>query len=58
MEEEERMSTVVTCMGESLIDFVPLHTPGQSGSASDTGESKPVDQEEVLPSSYLSSTDD
>jgi fructokinase len=49
-----RMSTVVTCMGESLIDFVPLHAPGQSGSTAGTGESKPEDQAEVLPKGAMS----
>lgn len=49
-----RMSTVVTCMGESLIDFVPLQAPGQSESAFGTGESKPEDQTEVLPKGAMS----
>src|SRR5260370_20147446 len=49
-----RMSTVVSCMGESLIDFVPLHAPGQSESAFGTGESKPEDQTEVLPKGAMS----
>jgi fructokinase len=35
------MSTLVTCMGESLIDFVPLNATGQSASKSDAGEVKP-----------------
>jgi fructokinase len=54
MEEEMPMSTVVMCMGESLIDFVPLPAPGQSERAFGPGESKPEDQAEVLPKSAMS----
>jgi fructokinase len=48
MEGEMHMSTVVTCMGESLIDFVSLHAPGQNDRAFGTGESKAEDQKEEL----------
>jgi fructokinase len=34
------MSTLVTCMGESLIDFVPLNATEQSVGKSDAGEGK------------------
>ena len=42
------------CMGESLIDFVPLHALGQSERAFGTGESTPEDQAEVLPKGAMS----
>ena len=48
MEEVERMRTLVTCMGESLIDFVPLPAPGQSESVSGPGGNGPEDQGTVL----------
>jgi len=35
------MSTLVTCMGESLIDFVPLNATKQSAGTSNAGEGKP-----------------
>jgi sugar/nucleoside kinase (ribokinase family) len=54
MEGEMRMSTVLTCMGESLIDLVPLHAPRQSERAFGTGESKPEVQAEVLPKGAMS----
>lgn len=38
------MSTLVTCMGESLIDFVPLDATSKSVSASGAGEVRPGDQ--------------
>ncbi len=43
------MNTLVTCMGESLIDFVPLNAAGQSESESGTGEDKPEEQRAALP---------
>src|SRR2546421_4082028 len=43
------MATLVTCMGESLIDFVPLNATDQGGSKSGTGGTGPEDREEVLP---------
>jgi fructokinase len=35
------MSTLVTCMGESLIDFVPLNATEQNVSKADAGDGKP-----------------
>src|SRR5947209_359480 len=35
------MSTLVTCMGESLIDFVPIKATEQSANKSYVGEGKP-----------------
>lgn len=46
------MRTVVTCMGESLIDFVPLPAPGQS--VFGTGGSRPEDQGVVLSKGAMS----
>lgn len=42
------MSTLVTCMGESLIDFVPLNAAGQGEGVFGPGGGKPEDQGEVL----------
>ena len=41
------MATLVTCMGESLIDFVPLKVTG-------LGEGNPEDPGKVLPGDTLS----
>ena len=43
------MGTLVTCMGESLIDFVPLNAIDHGESLSGAGGGKPVDRAEVLP---------
>jgi fructokinase len=43
------MKTLVTCMGESLIDFVPLPAPAESEGSLGTGKSKLEDQGETLP---------
>src|SRR5947209_9009271 len=48
------MSTLVTCMGESLIDFVPLKATGQGESLSDTKGGNPEDQEMALAGSAAS----
>ncbi len=48
------MSTLVTCMGESLIDFVPLNATDKSKSVTGAGEGKPEDREKVLPESAVS----
>jgi hypothetical protein len=42
------MSTSVTYMGESLIDFVPLNAAGQGEGVFGPGGGKPEDQGEVL----------
>jgi fructokinase len=49
-----RMTTLVTCMGESLIDFVPLPAPGQGESVFGTGGSRPEDQGVVLSKGAMS----
>ena len=43
------MGTLVTCMGESLIDFVPLNATDQGESVSGAGGGKAEDRGEVLP---------
>lgn len=43
------MRTVVKCMGECLIDFVPLPVPARSGSASNTAGGISANQREGLP---------
>lgn len=41
------MSTLVTCMGECLIDFVPINTTDQYGNQAGSGRDKREDQGEV-----------
>ena len=48
------MSTLVTCMGESLIDFVPLIATDRSESVAGAGDGKPEDRGKVLPGSAVS----
>src|SRR5690242_11401048 len=48
------MGTLVTCMGESLIDFVPLNTTEQIKRVIGAGEGKPEDRGKVLPGSAVS----
>ena len=43
------MNTLVTCMGESLIDFVPLNAASKLVSDSGAGEDKSEDQGKTLP---------
>ena len=47
------MGTLVTCMGESLIDFVPLNATDQGESVSRAGGGKAEDRGEVLPASAV-----
>ena len=47
------MSTLVTCMGESLIDFVPLNAASKRVSESGAGEDKSEDQGKTLPESAV-----
>ena len=47
------MSTLVTCMGESLIDFVPLNVTRRVKSESSAGEDKSEDQGKTLPESAV-----
>jgi fructokinase len=48
------MPTLVTCMGESLIDFVPLNATGQGESISGAGEGNPEDLGKLLPGNAVS----
>jgi fructokinase len=48
------MVTLVTCMGESLIDFVSLNDPDQGGSASGAGGARPEDLGKMLPGDAVS----
>jgi fructokinase len=48
------MPTLVTCMGESLIDFVPLNPTGQGEGLSDAGKSNPEGLEKALPGNAAS----
>ena len=45
------MSTLVTCMGESLIDFVPLNLTSKGVNVSDAGDARQEDQGMTLPGS-------
>jgi len=48
------MATLVTCMGESLIDFVPLNATDRSESKSSAGGARPEDLAKVLPGNAVS----
>src|SRR5512142_727808 len=45
------MSTLLTCMGESLIDFVPLNLTSKGVSVSNAGEARQEEQGMTLPGS-------